>query len=495
MTRRAKGCLRFAILFGAAVILVLAGVLHWFTRDVPVRFPDYWLDLDLEGEGPYLAGAAKVPITPEVSGREGEEVWLAGYGPGRAATGIHDDLWARAVVIRAGGATVAIVAVDLIGLFHPEVIAIRKGIDPSSGVDYVVVSSTHTHSGPDTIGLWGPSRTRTGVRDEYLGKVREAVIDAVETAASDLQVATLIFARHDLDPEGILRDSRKPVVMDPVLSVCEARRRGGGAIATLVNWSCHPEVLDAGNTRITSDFPHALREAVEEGMPDRGLAGLGGVCLFLPGSIGGLQTPLGVPMRDRTGGFLPEASFEKARALGERLAAEALLALRRDGADVFRAGRLRARARTVLVPLQNLAFQVASKTGVIRRGSVEGRKVRTEVGLVEVGPVPFLLLPGEVYPEIVVGGIQSPSGQDFSLPPQEVPPIGDALGDGVRFVIGLANDEIGYLIPKSEWDTDPPYLYGEEESPYGEINSPGPDAAGIIHREALRLLEGSSDGR
>jgi len=28
-----------------------------------------------------------------------------------------------------------------------------------------------------------------------------------------------------------------------------------------------------------------------------------------------------------------------------------------------------------------------------------------------------------------------------------------------KFVFGLANDEIGYIIPKSEWDEVPPYLY------------------------------------
>jgi hypothetical protein len=65
----------------------------------------------------------------------------------------------------------------------------------------------------------------------------------------------------------------------------------------------------------------------------------------------------------------------------------------------------------------------------------------------------------------------------------------EAMGGKVRFVIGLANDEIGYLIPKSEWDVSRPFLYGAERSPYGEINSTGPDAARIIHREAIHHIE------
>ena len=57
----------------------------------------------------------------------------------------------------------------------------------------------------------------------------------------------------------------------------------------------------------------------------------------------------------------------------------------------------------------------------------------------------------------------------------------------IKFVFGLANDEVGYLIPKSEWDEKPPYLYGATHAPYGEINSVGPDAAGCVHA-ALKQL-------
>jgi hypothetical protein len=53
----------------------------------------------------------------------------------------------------------------------------------------------------------------------------------------------------------------------------------------------------------------------------------------------------------------------------------------------------------------------------------------------------------------------------------------------------LANDELGCIIPKSQWDKQPPYAYGRIKVPqYGEENSPGPDVAPTIHREALALL-------
>jgi len=57
----------------------------------------------------------------------------------------------------------------------------------------------------------------------------------------------------------------------------------------------------------------------------------------------------------------------------------------------------------------------------------------------------------------------------------------------MRMVIGLANDEIGYMIPKSQWDEKPPHAY-EPDGQYGEENSCGPDIGPVIHHEAMALL-------
>ena len=59
----------------------------------------------------------------------------------------------------------------------------------------------------------------------------------------------------------------------------------------------------------------------------------------------------------------------------------------------------------------------------------------------------------------------------------------------VNMVFNLANDEIGYIIPHTQWDTDPPYTYGEDDAPYGEVNSGGSQVAPVLHRECIRVLE------
>ena len=68
-----------------------------------------------------------------------------------------------------------------------------------------------------------------------------------------------------------------------------------------------------------------------------------------------------------------------------------------------------------------------------------------------------------------------------------MPAIRDLLPGRVKFVFGLANDEIGYILPKSEWDEQPPYLYDSAKRVYGEGNSLGPDTAPALHR-AIRDL-------
>ena len=57
-----------------------------------------------------------------------------------------------------------------------------------------------------------------------------------------------------------------------------------------------------------------------------------------------------------------------------------------------------------------------------------------------------------------------------------------------KFVFGLANDEIGYIIPKSQWDVDAPYTYNRKDSPYGEENSLGPETAFILHKNLQEII-------
>src|SRR3979411_1113570 len=69
------------------------------------------------------AGFGEVDITPLVGKKP---VYMAGFGKNRKAADVHDPLVARAVVLADGHSKIAIVSVDLVGLFHPFIEKIRQ---------------------------------------------------------------------------------------------------------------------------------------------------------------------------------------------------------------------------------------------------------------------------------------------------------------------------------------------------------------------------------
>src|SRR5947207_2980256 len=89
-------------------------------------------------------GFAEADVTPKLD--PDRPVFIAGFGHNRKATRVHDPIMARAVVLSDGKQKVALVAVDVVGLFNAVAESVRKKVD---GFAYVGVSSTHNHEGPD----------------------------------------------------------------------------------------------------------------------------------------------------------------------------------------------------------------------------------------------------------------------------------------------------------------------------------------------------------
>ena len=115
----------------------------------------------------------------------------------------------------------------------------------------------------------------------------------------------------------------------------------------------------------------------------------------------------------------------------------------------------------------------------------------SEVAFIQLGDASITGVPGELYPEIAVGGIENPIGADYAIAPQEVPYLRSRFPNKLNLMVNLANDSIGYIIPKSEWDEDTPWIYGETEETYGEEVSLGPDTASVIHENIIKLIDES----
>ena len=421
-----------------------------------------------------------------------DAVWMAGFNSNRPAKGVHDQLWARAIAFRNNGVTTVIVAIDSIGIFHEKFIEVRNALDPSLNIDQTIFSSMHDHEAPDTMGIWSGGLSFPWNFDEkYMKLVQDSCKEAVEEAVKKLEPAEMTCAVVDIDPKGFVDDSRQPIVIDTKINCMRLTKPGTDeTIATFVNWGNHPETLGGNNPLLTSDFSHYWRKGVEDGVPQpNGAEGLGGMCIYVQGMVGGLMTQLHttVPGRDGVKEY-KEDTYEKAQALGENLAIKTITALRAPTAWKNENPRLGVAGKTIYVPLAGL-FKWGMAAGLIHPGIFWGFTARTEVDAVHLGNVEMLTIPGELYPEIADGGIVAPDGRDFPIEPVEVPPLRrDVMQGKMRMIIGLANDEIGYIIPKSQWDAKPPHAF-KPDGQYGEENSGGPEVAPTIHREAKALLE------
>ncbi|MGA0560064.1 hypothetical protein ACO2Q8_25610 [Larkinella sp. VNQ87] len=512
-----KFILGFLLVLGGLLVLV-GGYGYYNSRD---RHPGYTLNLSIKApEQPRLlkVGFAALPITPHLPDRwtdqnrnaafepdEGDTYtdgnqngkfdayWMAGFGQERAANGIHDDLWARAVVIDDGKNRLAIVAVDLLGFMHKNVINVRKALPASAGITYAMVCSTHNHEAPDFLGLWGGSILKSGVNKSYELFVEQQVTRAVLRAVGQLRPARLRFAQDLTGADSLLMDTRKPLVKDAGLYIMQALdAQKDSTLGTLVVWGNHPETLWSKNTLLTSDFPHYVRAYLEKGIVQGDSVvqqGLGGAVVYASGCVGGLMTTSPkVTIRDPlTGERFQEPTFAKADAQGKQLAMLIYNALQSDTATVQTAG-ITLRAQTLEIPLDNNLFQLAVGLGVLDAGYSRWGNFRTEIVAFRIGEATFLGVPGELYPEIANGGVENPPGADFRIKPRETPPLRSLMPGKYKFIIGLANDELGYIIPKSEWDKEKPYLYNAKDKPYGEINSTGPETAPKLYQAMTELL-------
>ena len=291
-------------------------------------------------------------------------------------------------------------------------------------------------------------------------------------------------------------DTRGPQVIDDGIRVAIVREAAGpGVLGTLVNFGNHVELLWNLNLQLTADIAGYARRGLARGLDYDGALykpGLGGTALWLTGNIGGLITarPRTGVADLRTGEPIAAPSFEKARAQGYAIAEAVLDTAHAGGFAPVTAPRLRVHRRVFEVPVTNRPLVFGAWIGVLDRDVKHGfgARTETEVALVELGDLWIVCIPGELYPEIAVGGITNPDGADYELEPLEVPPLRSAMNCRVNMMVNLANDALGYLIPKSEWDASRPYLYGAEEDTYGEIVSAGPDTARLVHGALMELF-------
>jgi neutral ceramidase len=248
-----------------------------------------------------LAGAARREITPPVGSP------LSGFiARLEKSTGVAGRLFTRSLVLTHKDATVVMVQMDLLGLAQWHVDRVRRGCRALLGVppENVLISTTHTHSGPGMLPLRGCLMASL----EYQWSVVKNTVQAVEQAYAARQPAQLwsnrvpfrlgINRRHKT-PEGIVlgADPKKPA--PKFLDVAEIRMRGGSS-CVMFSHAAHPYILGGDQTLISGDFPAFACRSLETSARK--------TALFLNGCAGDIA-----PFRAFQG-------LDAARAEGSRMA-------------------------------------------------------------------------------------------------------------------------------------------------------------------------------
>lgn len=379
----------------------------------------------------WQVGAAKINITPQTP------VWLAGYDRPVPSTEAHDPVWARALSISNGETTIIILSADLIGLFKDDADEIRRNISSNKiPIENIIVTCTHNHNGPDVLGLWNADKAKSGVDSGYLKFVKESLISAARQAISSAVPARLYVARTSV--EGISYNGRDREITDNSVVALFAENSDGKNIATLVNFACHPEVLAEENNKITSDYCHYLYQDLEKE--------LGGTAMLVNGALGGMLTPL-----------IKEHSFAEAERCGSTLA-RAVLQAEKQKVELS-SGALKALQKKVVLEAKNPAFSLLYQGGIIHR-EFAGDQVETTVGAIKIGQLTIATIPGEALPKI---GLE----------------IKQKMRGKYKMIFGLANDELGYLIPGEDWRPDA----------YEESMSVGPEAGDDVAAAIFTLLK------
>ena len=218
------------------------------------------------------AGVASTIITPPVGG------WL--LGPVARSTGVHDDLYAKVLVLNDGNQAVAILCLDLVGLshaFNDELIALIRG---RTHVETVLINCSHTHSSPFSM-PWSFNGWKAHYEEEteWCDELRAAIPGIVEEATARMTPVSLHAARAPvkigvnrrlMTENGIVMAPNPDGPETPWVDVLQVVEKGGDNLAVLFTYAAHPVIVHAASRLISADYcgvaVDVIREQLGEGV-------------------------------------------------------------------------------------------------------------------------------------------------------------------------------------------------------------------------------------
>jgi neutral ceramidase len=259
-----------------------------------------------------LAGAASKIVTPDLG------CYMAGFDARKGvAQSVHDDLYARTMVLDDGKTQTALGSVDVLGFDPPFIGRVRSRIQERTGIPLanIVLAATHTHCGPVTFNDF--YNVGQPVDIDYVERLASGIVESAEQAFANRRPMRLRSGMVRVDGVAVNRRTPDAQPVDPYAGVLVLEEADGAVAAMAVNYSCHPTVLGPDTLAITADFPYSMVARLQQTF------GAGTPVLYFNGAEGDLSIGHRSDL-SAVGVIAPFRTFQKAEELGTRLA-EAVL--------------------------------------------------------------------------------------------------------------------------------------------------------------------------
>ncbi len=220
--------------------------------------------LILKGAG-LNANVASVNITPPLE----IKYTLGGYGEreNRPAEGIHDSIWAKALIVKDNSKKYAIITIDILGL-PPNVKTdlLKRIAGKGWSAENIMLLPSHSHGSLEMAAL--NSRNILGIKqiglfqsellEFFLNKLETLIIDADK----NFQSVKIETASRQI--ENLNRNRRGGNEVDRELTVTRVDKMNGDPLAVLVNWTAHPTFIDGKDMLVSAEWPGYLQTELQQ---------------------------------------------------------------------------------------------------------------------------------------------------------------------------------------------------------------------------------------
>ncbi len=433
----------------------------------------------------FTAGFGKAVMVPDDV--KTKTYYIAGYSENNPAKGVIDPQYAHALWLddNSGKGGHLFISLDIVGLLNKDVATLKnalKDFTRTTGCRSITVMSTHNHAGIDTMGIWG-RLPHTGKSKKFMTILYNAAITAAVQAYRDRRKGRLYLGR--IEVPDMQEDIRTPEVYSKTLTRLRFAPDDGTREIWFLNFASHSESLQGCNSLISADFPCYLRERIR--------TETGAETVYGVGAIGGMIS-MKIEEEDRL--RKENRLLESTRNIGYKLADYAMAI----GKETELEPRISFIRQEFYCPVDNPVLTIASQIGILNADKYrlpysDQNALKTELSYYEIGDLHMLMLPCELFPELAYGGYLSAEESAEGEPPEiNPPPLTEIAEDPDLLIFGLANDELGYVIPPNDFllNASAPYLdkavdrFGRRH--YEETNSMGPETAGYIAEALSRVM-------